>query len=353
MDPAGLIPSPDTIPVAWGWFEALLLATFAVHLLFMNAVLGGAVFSLSARSSPVRADLHLAGRLPTVLALTVNLGVPPLLFLQVLYGQFLYTSSILSATYWLSLVALTMAAYALLYVQAGKAKRAVEKPAGHAALALAVLALLAVSFIMSNVMSQMVRPQSWVRYFDNPGGTLLNLGDPTLVPRWLHFLFASLAVGGLFTALVNGKAAAGGDNGALARRSLGLKWFAYAGLLQAGAGLWWLMALPQDVMLLFMGGKVLETSVFLAALAAAGTTIFLGFKGWAAAAAAALALTVMLMVGVRELVRMAMLAPYFHPSGLAVSAQYGPMLLFAASMAAGAAAILYMLKLHRQAGGGT
>ena len=34
-----IIPSADTIPAAWGWFQFLLLLTFPLHLLAMNAML--------------------------------------------------------------------------------------------------------------------------------------------------------------------------------------------------------------------------------------------------------------------------------------------------------------------------
>ena len=38
-----IIPSPDSIPVPWGYFKFLLLLTFPLHLLMMNAMLGSAV----------------------------------------------------------------------------------------------------------------------------------------------------------------------------------------------------------------------------------------------------------------------------------------------------------------------
>jgi hypothetical protein len=36
-----IIPTADTIPAAWGWFQFLLLLTFPLHLLAMNAMVGG------------------------------------------------------------------------------------------------------------------------------------------------------------------------------------------------------------------------------------------------------------------------------------------------------------------------
>ena len=40
MDPALLVPHPEAIPVPYGWFQALLLLTFVLHLLVMNTMLG-------------------------------------------------------------------------------------------------------------------------------------------------------------------------------------------------------------------------------------------------------------------------------------------------------------------------
>ena len=62
-------------------------------------------------------------RLPTVMAFVINLGIPPLLFAQVLYGRALYTSSVLIGTYWISVILLLMASYYGLYMSAGLAAK--------------------------------------------------------------------------------------------------------------------------------------------------------------------------------------------------------------------------------------
>lgn len=351
MNPADLIPVADSIPVPWGWFEALLLVTFACHLLLMNVLLGGSLMTLVTRRAAHGPGSQLAKRLPTTLALTVNLGVPPLLFLQVLYGQFLYTAAVLSAVYWMLLVALVMLAYALLYVHAGRVKRGQVEGSGLA-VSIAVCSLLGVSFILTNIMSLMIRPEAWPAYFTDPTGTILNLSDATLLPRWLHFVVASVAVGGLFVALLNRRAAQGGDAQAQARLSLGLKWFTHATLIQVGVGLWWLMALPREVMLLFMGGNMLHTVLLVAALAMAGVVLMYGFQGRVVHTTVAVVGTVLLMVGMRDLVRMSSLRPYFVPTDLHVTGEYGSLVLFAVSFVFGVAAIVYMFRLHRQAGGG-
>ena len=67
----------------------------------------------------------LARRLTVVMTYVINLGVPPLLFAQVLYGRALYTSSVLIGLYWISIIVILTLTYWLLYrfsarLEAGK-----------------------------------------------------------------------------------------------------------------------------------------------------------------------------------------------------------------------------------------
>ena len=114
MDPVALIPTPDTIPVHWGWFQFLLLLTFYLHILFMNVMLGTIIiafvrhFQRPTETCPLTEEI--SQKLPFSIALAVNFGVAPLLFVQVLYGHFIYASSILMAVLWLSIVGILIAA---------------------------------------------------------------------------------------------------------------------------------------------------------------------------------------------------------------------------------------------------
>jgi hypothetical protein len=78
----------------------------------------------------------------------------------------------------------------------------------------------------------------------------------------------------------------------------------------------------------------------------------MGFSGRVRGAVVALVGTVLVMVGMRDLVRMAYLKPYFHPSNLEVTTQYGSLALFLVSFAAGLGAVAYMVSLYRKAGEG-
>jgi len=125
----------------------------------------------------------------------INFGIPPLLFTQVLYGSFLYTSSVLIGAWWLSVVFLVIFVYSALYAGSLRA----EKPQAWWGYGLvALVAAIAVAKIYSTTMTLMLRPEVWVEMFRaNPHGTGLPPHDPTVIPRWLFMLTGALAFGGL------------------------------------------------------------------------------------------------------------------------------------------------------------
>ena len=45
MDPFALIPTPDTLPVSWGWFQLLLIITLFLHIILMNVMLGTGIIA--------------------------------------------------------------------------------------------------------------------------------------------------------------------------------------------------------------------------------------------------------------------------------------------------------------------
>ena len=71
MDPALLIPTPDAIPVSWGWFQLLLLLTFFLHILLMNVMFGSAFIALVSHlrrnggSNPCTAEISQNDRFST------------------------------------------------------------------------------------------------------------------------------------------------------------------------------------------------------------------------------------------------------------------------------------------------
>jgi hypothetical protein len=126
----------------------------------------------------------------------INLGVPPLLFTQVLYGRALYTSSVLIGTYWIAIIPLLMACYWLLY------RFALGSEAGKSVWWIGLLAWLLAGFIaslLSSNMTLMLRPEAWqAMYSHSASGVQLPSGDPTILPRWLFMIVGGLWVAGLW-----------------------------------------------------------------------------------------------------------------------------------------------------------
>ncbi|MBN1827144.1 MAG: hypothetical protein JW958_12880 [Candidatus Eisenbacteria bacterium] len=345
MNPSSLLPDPDAIPVPWPWFKILLLITFILHLLFMNLTLGGSLVASwnTLRRRERRPEFR---SIPILIALTVNLGVPPLLFAQVLFGHFLYTSSIVMAAWWIAVVPVLLVAYyaAYLYVYKGKGS---HRWAVFSSV-LSSLLLLAVAFLLVNNLTLSQTPERWTAWFHAPGGTSLNLGDFSLYPRFLHFVLASLAVAGLGSAVwyaVKGRRERSAPATYETEKRAGLRLFSIATMIQVLVGVWFLIALPRPVMLALMGGSAAATTVFLLAVAAALAALFFGFRGSLAPAVGATLLTVILMAILRDQVRGAYLEGLFHPHDLEVIPQYAPLLLFLAVFLLGLGGIGLMVRI--------
>lgn len=351
MNPADLIPAPDPIPVPWGWFQILLTATFVLHLLFMNAMLGGALIAFWSglrRGAGEAAARDAAGKLPFAVAFAVNAGVAPLLFLQVLFGHFVYTSSILMATWWLAIIGLLIVAYYAVYLYRDRFDA--WAGARQALIGLAALLLLVIGFLFTANWTLAVTPERWPAWFAAPGGTFLNLGEPTLWPRYLHMVAGSLAVAGLLLAVFARRRVRRGDAAAGPRVALGLAWFNWATAAQLLLGTWWLMALREDVMKQFMGGSPLASALLLVGIGGAALALVFGFRGRVWPAAWTTLAVLLVMVVMRELVRAAYLAPHFRPADLPVVPQASPLVLFLAVLVVGLAAVAVMLVLGARAG---
>jgi hypothetical protein len=357
------IPDVDPLPLPGPlWlFKFLLLFTFTLHLVAMNCALAGgvaAVFNAIRGRSPLhpfsrRLAVELSRMLPTFLALTITLGVAVLLFVQVLYGNLLYTSSILIGVFWLSVIVLVMAAYYSYYYF--EAKR--ETAGAIAAASIAVLCILCVAFIFSNNMTLVLTPARWLAmYRAHPDGVSLNLAERTLPPRYLHMLVGSVVI---FSAAVCHIAChrliREPEYGSWLVRRWSLVFGAATGV-QILLGLWFLLALPRSVALYFLSTGLGATVFGFALLGALAAMILIVVGGHTQRPARFVhggfgltIITVALMVGMRQMVRTAYLHPYAQPESLATAPQIGIILLFFVLFVLGLATVGYILRLLARA----
>jgi hypothetical protein len=199
---------PISLPAPVELFKILHNLTLALHFIAVQVMLGGlliaTVLGFLARGSKEdskfvfrkEAAKMLALRLPVVMTYVINLGVPPLLFLQVLYGRAFYTSSVLIGVFWIAVIFLLMGGYWHIYRYAGDFER--EKISWWKGLVAWIL-VISIAKIYSTVMTLMLKPEVWNQvYSASPHGFCLPPHDSTLLPRWLFMITGGLVSGGLW-----------------------------------------------------------------------------------------------------------------------------------------------------------
>jgi hypothetical protein len=244
-------PAVDPIPLpAPIWLLKLLhIVTLSLHFVAVEMLLGGlllaVVFSLF-RGSPqsLVAARSMARRLTVVMTFVINLGVPPLLFAQVLYGRALYTSSVLIGLYWISIIGLLTLAYWLLYQFSARLEAG--KTAWHIGLS-SWLLCGAIARILSTNMTLMLRPEEWLKlYSASSAGAYLPTGDPTLTPRWLLFMAGGLAFGGLWMVYLAGRSTFAPEEKKFLA-GVGGKLVVFFGAVYLAAGIWAASVQPEIV----------------------------------------------------------------------------------------------------------
>lgn len=347
MEFNSLIPTLEAIPAPAWLFLVLDVALFLLHILLINILLGGSLIAFFTRKkgqeNAVESRLigAVADKIPTTFALGVNLGVAPLLFVQVIYGNLFYSSSILLGVYWILIIPLLIMAYYGSYIHIKKYHNYLLS---QVAIGITALIALYIGFIQVNNNTLMIQPEKWSAYFSNRGGTILNWSDPTLIPRYLHFVIASIAIAGIFMSLVWDWRQRQNSVDPGEKVHTGLKIFAYATVAQVVIGLWFLLALPNDYMLAFMGRNLPATIFFMLGFLAGIGCIATAFAGKLRPTVIMLLVTMVAMIITRAFLREMYLAGKHSIGSLELVPQYGVMTLFFIILLIGLASVGYMLK---------
>jgi len=310
-------PHVDPIPLpAPVWLLKLLdIVTLSLHFVAMQVLVGGllvaVVLNLLSRSKSANvAAAAMSRRLTIVMTYVINLGVPPLLFAQVLYGRTIYTSSVLIGAYWISVIIALTFAYWLLY------RFAAGLDAGRKVWWVGLIAWVTIGGIADVYtmnMTLMLRPEVWQKmYATSSLGTHLPPYDPTLMPRLLCVLAGGLVAAGLWMIYLSGrKSFSNTDARFLAVRG---SWIAAtAGVAQLVAGVAVHHAQPAVVQQLLaerplyrlagLGWVALTSIIVLFAIAVAVNKSVKSSTGWIAATlgTVAIALLTLYRDGIRDM----------------------------------------------------
>jgi hypothetical protein len=209
MNPQMLIDPTTAGMPAPVWFVQFFKALgFTLHMIPMNLWYAGLLIALGlhfwGNEHGRRFSARLMRQMPIIIAFGINLGVVPLLFIQLAYYKVFYPATILMAWFWISIIVLLIPAYYGVYIYAWglyKGRNQEMDLPGWKRLAgwAASLLILVIGFLFVNGMSLIDHVERWGELWKNNQlagaalGTALNIGDPSLWPRWL--LMFGLAMG--------------------------------------------------------------------------------------------------------------------------------------------------------------
>jgi len=337
---------PDFQPIPFPgplWLlMTLLILGFFLHVIPMNIALGGGLVSgvlmLQNAGDPnaysARMAQSLMMSLPVFISFAITQGIVPLLFLQLIYGPLYYTSSIIMAWPWLLLLAILMTGYYLTYI--AKYKFAKHGASVGWLLVLVTGLFTLIGFTFTNNMTLMLTPDKWQAMMASQSfGLTLNLSDPQVIPRFLHFFLAAFAVTGL----------AIGCFGLYwhSREADYSKWLIQTGsglyvaitLIQFGVGMWFMLSLPRQMMMNYMGQDIWGTALFGASMVFSVLSLLLLLFAWKNGkplpfklGLVCAAVTVLVMVVMRHLLRVYYTADFFDPAVVPVKTQWDLLIAF-------------------------
>ncbi len=232
------IDIPLDLPAAVWFLKFALIAFFLLHILFINFMIGGTVWTvfmkMLGKEDPFwnRVAKDIGNTVTVNKSLAVVIGIAPLLTLSLLYTQFFYSANNITAPLWLSIIWLVPTAFIALYIfkYTWDSEKYSEKFKYFWGL-LAVGIFMIVPLIFLSNINLMLYPDQWKNVYN----FWQALWVPNVLPRYLHFMNASFAITGFFAyGYFHYKGRNKPEDAAYYTRAkrLGMKWALYATLLQ-------------------------------------------------------------------------------------------------------------------------
>lgn len=370
MDPQLLIDTTaPALPAPFWFVQFFKVLGFTLHVALMNLWLAGLVLAMLLRrggDSPRRLSDRLMRQMPIFVALGINFGIVPLLFIQLAYHQFFYPATILMAWHWMAIVGLLIPAYYGVYYYAWGIRDDSLMTSGRKAAGwLSAVLFITISFLFANAMSLLAHVEAWPELWRQHSvagaalGTALNLADTTLWPRWL--LMFGLAL--LTTAswiVVDAEWFAGVESDeyrtwtrhfAPRLATLGAVWF-------AAAGSWYVFGTwSSELRATMFGGPLVLLTLFTAT--APGLPVLmmwtLGRTSPGRTTAVAIALAQFGVLGInavsRQVVQNVNVGEYFDLAARPTAVEWSPLVLFLVLFVLGALVVAWMIAQVAKAGG--
>ena len=201
-------PVMEAVPAPFWFVQFFKVVGFVLHMIPMGIWFAGLpIVILCALWNCERSRFYarrMSKQLPVIMALGINFGIVPLLFLQTTYYKSFYTATILTAWYWIAVIPILIVGYYSLYIAAYSGERR-----GRMILfsLLASLCLICIGILNTNGLTLMVSStQQWSKMASQTGyygavlGTANNFSAPVMWMRFVTMFGLGLITAGVWAA---------------------------------------------------------------------------------------------------------------------------------------------------------
>ena len=249
-NPAGV----PTYPII---FIGLGVLTFALHILFVQLMLGTSIITIFGAFKDDAKWRRLAAAMLEISKVSVSvaivIGVAPLLFVQVVYDPHWYTSNVLSAVWVIAFIVILIFAYWAMYAyyfMNSKEKDRTKEPRGKIWMLVSLALMLVVGFIMHSLTSQILHPELWKEWYLQNGVLDYSGSKLHAYNLWRFAFFISMAIpvtGGMLVTYRRFKMVReDADHEYLNwAASVGKTWIKVGSVISAALYVAWMMTIPE------------------------------------------------------------------------------------------------------------
>ena len=197
----------EAVPAPFWFVQFFKVVGFILHMIPMGIWFAGLpVVVLCAIRNGTQSRFYarrMSQQLPVVMALGINFGIVPLLFLQTTYYKAFYTATILTAWFWIAVIPILIIGYYSLYIAAYSGERRDRMILSSI---LASLCLICIGMLNTNGLTLMVSGNQWdgmiseTSYYGAVLGTAHNFYDSVLWMRLATMFGLGLITAGVWTA---------------------------------------------------------------------------------------------------------------------------------------------------------
>ncbi len=330
-----------------------------MHLWFAGLILAAVMMRRKDDTPAVRWGKRLVSTMPILIAFGVNFGIVPLLFIQVAYPWAFYPATILTAWFWMAIIALLIPAYYGVYayafgVRSEQGPKTWQTVAGW----IAALLFVVIGVLFANGWSLMASPASWKSLWLSheiggaATGTAHFLTHPGVWARWLLMFGLALITTGAWTMIDAGIFAPKEDEAyrrwapgfALKLAAVGFVWFAVAGSWYV-FGTW-----PKEIASTMWSAPWIVFTILAAATPILPLAVLIVRRGKPADVVGALAVFGTQVVALasngiaRQIVQNLEIAPLAEVWKQQTAVQWSPLVAFLAAFVFGACVVAWLLR---------